>query len=66
MSAFLEDWSAAAVLVFGACYGTELLPKKIEVAPKNLLLNRSISPHYHISLPLPLPGGRLEERLNPY
>lgn len=28
----------------GVCYGTELLPEKIGLAPKGLLLNRSTPP----------------------
>ena len=31
-------------VIFGVCYWTELLPKKIKLAPKELLLNRSTSP----------------------
>ncbi|EDL11824.1 mCG1036207 [Mus musculus] len=27
-------------IVFGVCYGTELLPMKIQLAPKGLLLNK--------------------------
>jgi hypothetical protein len=30
--------------VFGVCYGTDLLTKKMELTPKELLLNRSTSP----------------------
>ena len=31
--------------IFGVCYGTELLQKKVKLAPKELLLSRSTSPH---------------------
>jgi hypothetical protein len=54
-------------VIFGVCYWTELLPKKIKLAPKELLLNRSTSPYSsNFSLSLPMLGGGLKERLNPY
>jgi hypothetical protein len=50
--------------VFGVCYGAELLRKKINLTPKELLLNRSIPPYpNNFSLSLPL---LIEEVLNSY
>jgi hypothetical protein len=38
------------------------MPKKMELSPKELLLNRSTSPHLNnFPLPLPLLGGGLGE-----
>ena len=52
-------------IVFGICYGTKL-SKKIELIPKELLLNSNLLPPApeYFSLPLPLLGGGQEEKLN--
>ena len=44
MSAYLEDWPATAESYLVFAVGTELLPKKIKLAPKELLGNRFTSP----------------------
>jgi hypothetical protein len=54
-------------VLLGVCYGTELLPMKMGLTPRELLLNRSIFPDpNNFSLPLLLLGGGLEEKLSPY
>jgi len=61
-------------VIFGVCCGTELLRKKFELAPKELLLNsyselllNSFPPYpNNFSLPLHLLGGGLVEWLNSY
>jgi hypothetical protein len=55
----LEDWSAATKKY---CSRTELLPKKMELTPKELLLN-GYFPCILITFLLPLLGGGLKEKL---
>ena len=53
--------------VFGVCYGTELLTKKIELAPKNCCWTGLTHPNLNsFSHSFPLVGAGLEERLNLY
>ena len=54
-------------IIFVVCYRTELLPRKIKLTPKELMLNWSTSYHpNYFSLPLPLLGSGLEGWLNTY
>lgn len=63
----LTSWPVRSCwVILHVCYRTELLPKKIELTLKELLLDRSTPHPNNFSLPLPLLGSGLEKSLNSY
>ena len=62
-----EDWSAAAELYLVFATGLDCWERRMILPPKNYCWTDPSPPYPdNLSLPLPLLGGRLEKRLNPY
>jgi hypothetical protein len=67
VSACLEDWSAAAKLCLAYATGLICCPRRLISPPQNYCWTGPLPPYpNNSSLPLPLLGGGLEKKSNPY